>query len=71
MKITRRRKHLRPRPSRRQIRQHIDHLRQRIQLFRTEWILEAAREDRNPLHLRQLHDRMVACQDAIGSLESL
>ena len=71
MKITKRRRPLRPRPSRRQIRQQVHHPRRQLQLFQVEWLLEAAREDRNPLHLRQLHDRMVACQDAIGSLESL
>ena len=33
-----------------------------------EWLLEAAREDRNLLHLRLLHDRIVACQDEIAAL---
>ena len=70
MKITRRRRHLRPSPSRRQIRQHIHRLRRQLQLFQVEWLLEAAREDRNPLHLRQLHDRMVVCQDAIDMWET-
>jgi len=71
MKITRRRCHLRPRPSRAQIRQQIDRLRRQIHLLRTEWLLEAAREDRNPLHLRFLHDRIVSSQDAIDSLGAM
>lgn len=70
MKITRRRRHLRPSPSRAQIRQQIDHLRRQIHLFRTEWLLEAAREDRNLLHLRLLHDRIIASQDAIDMWET-
>jgi len=70
MKYTRRRRHLRPRPSRAQIRQHIDRLRRRIQLLRTEWVLEVAREDRNYLHLRRLYGRIVACQDEIDAWEA-
>ena len=70
MKFTRRRRHLRPRPSRSQIRQHINRLRRHIHLFRAEWLLEAAREDRNLLHLRLLHDRILACQDEIDAWET-
>lgn len=70
MKIIRRRRHLRPRPSRAQVRQQIDRLRREIQLFRMEWLLEVAREDRNPLHLRRLHDHIVACQDTIDACEA-
>ena len=70
MKYTRRRRHLRPRPSRAQIRQYSDRLRRRIQLLRTEWILEVAREDRNYLHLRRLYDRIVAGQDEIDAWEA-
>ena len=69
MKYTRRRRHLRPSPSRRQIRQQIHRLRRQIQLFRTEWILEVAREDRNLDHLKALHDRIVGYQDSIDALE--
>ena len=70
MKIIRRRRHLRPRPSRAQIHQQIDRLRRQIQLFRAEWLLEAAHKDRNFLHLRLLHQRILACQDAIADLET-
>jgi len=70
MKNTRRRCHLRPRPSRAQIRQQVNRLRRQIQLLRTEWLLEAARQDRNSLHLRRLHHGIVACQDAITDWEA-
>ena len=69
MKINRRRRHLRPSPSRRQIRQQIDRLRRQLQLFQTEWLLESLREDRNLTHLRRLHDRIVGCRDAIDAWE--
>ena len=70
MKQNRRRRHLRPRPSRSQIRHQIDRLQGLINLLRTEWLLEAAREDRNHLHLRLLHDRILACQDEIDAWEA-
>jgi hypothetical protein len=70
MKINRRRCHLRPRPSRAQIRQQINHLRHQIQLQRMEWLLEVAREERNYLHLRLLQHGIAACQDAIADWEA-
>jgi hypothetical protein len=70
MKITRRRRPLRPQPSRAQVRQQTDRLRRHIHLLRTEWVLEAARPNRNPLHLLGLHDRILACQDAIDAREA-
>ncbi len=70
MKITRRRRHLRPSPSRRQIRQHIHRLRRQLQLFQVEWLLEAAREDRNLIHLKALHAHIVESQDLIDGLEA-
>jgi hypothetical protein len=71
MKITRRHRHFRPRPARAQILQQIRHLSRRLQLFQLEWLLEAGRPDRNPLHLRRLHEQMVACQDEIDTWETL
>ena len=70
MKHSRRRRHLRPRATRSQIRQHVGRLSHRIQLCRTEWLMEAARPDRNLLHLRLLHDHIVKCLDASDNLES-
>ncbi len=71
MKFTRRRRHLRPRPSRAQIHQQIDRLRRQIPWLRMEWLLEAARKDRNLLHLRLLHQRILACQDELDAWEAL
>ena len=69
MKITRRRKHLRPRPSRSQTRQQIHSLRRHLQVFRLEWLLEAAREDRNINHLQALQERIVECRDDLDAWE--
>jgi|HubBroStandDraft_6_1064221.scaffolds.fasta_scaffold3786489_1 hypothetical protein len=69
MKILRRRRHLRPRPSRSQRRQQLDHLRRQLYLFRVEWLLEARRPDHNLNHLRLLHDRIVECRDSIDAME--
>jgi len=38
-------------------------------LFQVEWLLEAAREDRNLNHLQSLHARIVGYQDSIDALE--
>ncbi len=70
MKFNRRRRHLRPRPARAQLLQQIRHLRHRLQLFQLEWLLEAGRPDRNPLHLRLLRQGILECQEEIGTLET-
>ena len=70
MKIMRRRRHFRPRPARAQILQQIRRLRNRLQLFQIEWLLEAGRPDRNSLHLRRLHQGILECQEEIGTLET-
>ena len=57
LKNTRRRRHLRPRPSRSQINQQIRRARSLLNLFRTEWLLEIQQEQPRPAHLRFLHDR--------------
>ena len=71
MKNNRRRRHLRPRPSRSQVHQQLAQLRRGLQLFRLEWLLEAQQEQSRPSHLRLIHDRIVDIRDAIASLESL
>ena len=70
MKITRRRRHFRPRPARAQVLQHIRHLGRRLQLFQLEWLLEAGRPDRNLIHLRLLHQTILECQEDIATLET-
>jgi len=70
MKIHRRRRHLRPRPSRRQIRQTIDRLRGQLHLFQIECLLELGRKNRDLVHLRRLHDRILECRDSLDFWES-
>jgi hypothetical protein len=70
MKFNRRRRPLRPRPSRAQVLQQIRRLRNRLQLFQLEWILEAGRPDRNLVHLRRLHQGILECQEEIATLET-
>ena len=65
MKNTRRRRHLRPRPSRAQLNQQLDRTRRLLNLFRAEWLLEAQRQERRPSHLRFVHDRIVEINDEI------
>lgn len=59
MKHTRRRRHLRPRPSRAQLNQQLDRTRRLLNLFRAEWLLEAQQEQPRASHLRCVHDRIV------------
>ncbi len=69
MKQSRRRRHLRPRLSRGQVHQQLDQLRRGLQLFRSEWLLEAQQQQPRQDHLRFLHDRIVDIRDAISNLE--
>ena len=71
MKQTRRRCHLRPRPSRAQVRQQVGRVQSAIQLFQVEWLLESQKPQPNLPRLRFL-DKMVALmRDEVSSLESL
>jgi hypothetical protein len=71
MKQTRRRRHLRPRPTRAQINQQIQSVRSVLQAFQLEWFLEAHRPERNLGRLRFLHNAIVQMRDEISSLGSL
>lgn len=71
MKHTRRRRHLRPRPSRSQIRQQIGRVCSTMQMFRLEWLLEARRPQPDQNRLRLLHNYLVLMQDEVSSLESM
>jgi hypothetical protein len=70
MKQTRRRRHLRPRPTRSQVNQQILRVRSALQAFQMEWVLEAQRPERNLGRLRFLHDAIVQMRDEIPSLEA-
>ena len=71
MKHTRRRRHLRPRPSRSQIRQQMGRVCSAMQMFRLEWLLEARRPQPNQERLHLLHRSIVLMQDEISSLEAI
>jgi hypothetical protein len=66
MKHTRRRRHFRP--SRSQINHQMRRMRNLLNLFRTEWLLEAQHEQPSPAHLRSIHDRIGEINDEIAWL---
>jgi hypothetical protein len=68
MKNNRRRRHLRPRPSRSQINHQMRRMQTLLNLFRTEWLLEAQHEQPRPAHLRFVHDRVAEINDEIAWL---
>jgi hypothetical protein len=71
MKINRRRRHLRPRPTRSQINQRIDRIGSALRLFQAEWILESQRPTPCYHRLQFLHDRIVEMRDEISALGEL
>ncbi len=71
MKHTRRRRHLRPRPSRAQIHQQIQRVSSNMQLFQLEWILEAQQSHPCQGRLQFLHDAIVSMRDELASLEQM
>jgi hypothetical protein len=71
MKQIRRRRPLRPRPTRSQVNQQIQLVCSTLQAFQLEWILEAQLPERNLGRLRFLHDAIVQMRDEISSLETL
>ena len=70
MKQTRRRCHLRPRPTRSQVNQQIQRVRSALQAFQLEWLLEAQRPEHNLGRLRFLHDAILAMKDELETLEA-
>lgn len=70
MKQNRRRRHLRPRPTRSMVNQQIQRVRAALQAFQLEWILEAQRPERDLGRLRLLHDAIVQMREEIFSLEA-
>jgi hypothetical protein len=71
MKQLRRRRHLRPRPTRSQINQQIAQMQSALRLFQVEWLLESQRPAPCYQRLRFLHDRIVEMRDEISSLEEI
>ena len=71
MKQDRRRRHLRPRPTRSQLNQQIARMQSALRLFQVEWLLESQRPAPCYQRLRFLHDRIVEMRDEISSIEEL
>ena len=71
MKQNRRRRHLRPQPSRSQLNHQLDQARRTMQLFQIEWLVEATQQPPSPRRLRLLHDAVGALRDEIADMERL
>ncbi len=71
MKHARRRRHLRPRPSRSQVRQQIGRMQSTLQLFQLEWLAESQRPQPSLPRLRFLHHMIVQMRDEVASLERI
>ena len=65
-----RRRALRPRPTRSQIRQEMARARRMHKLFRIEGALELDRPHPDVIHLRYVQQQIAALQDAISMLEA-
>ena len=70
MKQNRRRRHLRPRPTRCQINQELRRARSWFQLLKIETALELGRPAPDLSRLRWLHNQVLACEDVISTLEA-
>jgi hypothetical protein len=69
MKQNRRRRHLRPRPTRSQTSQQLQRARSAIQMFQLEWIMEARKIRPCLGRLRFLHEAIEEMKDEVVSLE--
>jgi hypothetical protein len=70
MKQTRRRRHLRPRPTRSQVNQQMGRVRSTLQLFQLEWLVEASKSQPSLSRLRFLHDSILTMKDELEALEA-
>lgn len=71
MKQTRRRPHLRPRPTRSQIKQQVERVRPAIQLFQMGALLEAHKPEPSFGRLRFLDEAVGEMKDEVLSLEQI
>jgi hypothetical protein len=69
MKQNRRRRHLRPRPTRSQINQQIERVRSAVQLFQMEALLEAHKPESSLGRLSFLDEAVGQMKDEVLSLE--
>jgi len=71
MKQNRRRRHLRPRPTRSQINQQVERVRSAIQLFQMEALLEVNKPQPSLPRLRFLDEAVGQMKDEVLSLEQI
>ena len=71
MKQMRRRRHLRPCPTRSQIHHRLRQLESALNLMQLEWVLEAGRPQPCGKRLRYLHDRVAEVRDEMAYVESM
>jgi uncharacterized membrane protein YccC len=71
MKRNFRRRHLRPRPTRSQVNQQLQHARSAIQLFQVEALLEAHKPELSLGRLRFLDEAVGQMKDEVLSLEQI
>ena len=64
----RRRRALRPRPTRHQVNQEIRRARRLQELFRVEQALELRRPEPDVVHLRYIQNQLAALEDSVVSL---
>jgi hypothetical protein len=69
MKQNRRRRHLRPRPTRSQVNQQLQRARSAIQILQLEWLLEARKAQPSLARLQFLHEAIGQMKDEVLSLE--
>jgi hypothetical protein len=69
MRQNRRRRHLRPRPTRSQINHQLQRARSAIQLFQLEWVLEASKVQPSLARLQFLHEAIGQMKDDVLTLE--
>jgi hypothetical protein len=70
MKQNRRRRHLRPRPTRSQIHQEINRACHLHELFQIERVMELSKPAPDIAHLRYVQEQVAALEDIVVSLEA-
>ena len=70
MKQNRRRRHLRPQPTRSQINQEINRACHLYDLFQIERVMELRKPEPDIAHLRYVQEQMAALEDVVVTLEA-
>ena len=70
MKYDRRRRHLRPQPTRRQIHQEINRACHLHELFQIERVMELSKPAPDLAHLRYIGEQLASLEDIVVTLEA-